>query len=100
MGHFQGDSCRRRKVALTGRNVANLEAARNDVKGIGGESDIFVADLHHEEEVDRLVSDVKSAFGDIDILVNNAGVFHLGGKHVAGLLWENTPRGVRRGLWG
>lgn len=79
------------KVALTGRNAANLEAAQNDIKGIGGDSEIFVADLLDERQVDKLVSDVKSDFGGIDILVNNAGVFHLGGKHVEGLLWE-IPR--------
>ncbi len=76
------------KVALTGRNAARLEEVQKEIKSIGGESEIFVADLLVNEQVDKLVSDVQTSFGDIDILVNNAGVFHIGGKHVSGLLWE------------
>ena len=80
------------KVALTGRNVANLQAAQDDIKSIGGESQVFVADLLDERQVDKLVSDVKAAFGHIDILVNNAGVFHINGRLVYGKnLWE-IPR--------
>ncbi len=77
------------KVALTGRNVANLETVHSDIKNMGGESEIFVADLVDERQVDKLVSEVKAAFGDIDILVNNAGAFHIEGRVLYGKnLWE------------
>ena len=80
------------KVALTGRNVARLETAHNEIKNAGGESKIFPADLLDEGQVDKLVSDVNAAYGDIDILVNNAGVFHIDGKSIYGKnLWE-IPR--------
>ena len=76
------------KVALTGRNVAKLEVLKDEISSIGGESEIFVADLLDEAQVDKLAADVQTSFGDIDILVNAAGVFHIGGKHVSGLLWD------------
>ena len=77
------------KVALTGRNVARLESAQREIQQAGGESNIFPADLLDEAQVDKLVSDVKTAYGDIDILVNNAGVFHIDGRAVYGKnLWE------------
>jgi 3-oxoacyl-[acyl-carrier protein] reductase len=77
------------KVALTGRNVGRLEAVHNEIKEAGGESTVFVADLLDEGQIDKLVADVKTAYGDIDILVNNAGVFHIDGKSVYGKnLWE------------
>ena len=76
------------RVALTGRNSDKLKAVQSEIASTGGNSQIFIADLLDDVQLDRLTADIKTQFGDIDILVNNAGVFHVGGKHVAGLAWE------------
>jgi NAD(P)-dependent dehydrogenase (short-subunit alcohol dehydrogenase family) len=58
------------EVIITGRNAERVEAAAKElgVKGLVGD----VSNLNH---IDKLVEDVKEAFGTIDILFVNAGIF-------------------------
>ena len=61
-------------VALNGRDAARLERAVGRI-GTTGSSDVagFTADVGRLAEVERLVGDVVSRFGQLDILVANAG---------------------------
>jgi len=55
-------------------NEANAIETLNAIKSAGGEAIIVKADVTKKSEVDSLIKEVISAYGDaIDILVNNAG---------------------------
>lgn len=54
------------------------EAAEEAVKKIhfqNGEAITFQADTTHPDDVQRLFTAVKSAFGQLDVLINNAGTY-------------------------
>ena len=51
----------------------SAEDLAQEIKGKGGEAHTGVADLSSEEEVKKLLAQVREMFGTLDILVNNAG---------------------------
>ncbi|MDI3257438.1 MAG: 2,4-dienoyl-CoA reductase [Kyrpidia sp.] len=61
-------------VVITGRNEERLNAAAQDLlsRTPGARVLAVPGDVRNPEQVDRLVSETKQAFGQIDILVNNA----------------------------
>jgi len=61
------------RVALAARSAAELESARAEIAGKGGDARAFPADLADPDAPRRLVGSVVQAFGGLDILVNNAG---------------------------
>ena len=46
-----------------------------EIKGKGGRAAAVQADMAKADDVERLFSDAKTAFGRLDIVVNNAGVY-------------------------
>ena len=61
-------------VAITARSLPGCsETAQAIGNATGRECQPFAADVTIEADVQRLVEEVESAFGQIDILVNNAG---------------------------
>jgi NAD(P)-dependent dehydrogenase (short-subunit alcohol dehydrogenase family) len=62
------------KVALVSRDREKLESVAAEVRAIGAEAAVFVADVAKESDVDRLPAEVKAALGGADILINNAGI--------------------------
>ena len=46
-----------------------------EIKGKGGRAVAVQADMAKADDVERLFSDAKTAFGRLDIVVNNAGVY-------------------------
>jgi 3-oxoacyl-[acyl-carrier protein] reductase len=62
-------------VTITGRNEADLSAARRAIEGAGPAAlETLKADVRRYADVDRAVSATVARFGGLDILVNNAGV--------------------------
>ncbi len=68
------------KMAQEGADVALVEWNRDtglqtqkEVESLGQRGLFFPVDVAKRPEVDRMVAEVISAFGQIDILVNNAG---------------------------
>jgi len=57
-------------VIITGRSLEKIEKAANEleVKGI-------VSDVTNLPQIDNLVNEVKTEFGNVDVLFVNAGVF-------------------------
>ncbi len=60
-------------VALVGRRVDKLEAARAEIEAAGGQASVHVCDIREEDLVRATVQAVLAAHGRIDGLVNNAG---------------------------
>ena len=61
------------KVALVGRNLAQLEAVADIIRP-ERETSVFRADVSVKAQVDQMVTQAVEAFGHLDILVNNAGI--------------------------
>ncbi|MSP42502.1 MAG: SDR family oxidoreductase [Alphaproteobacteria bacterium] len=61
-------------VAIVGRNQDKLEAAYENLKGIGQRILKVQADVSKEDDVKRMVQETVAAFGRVDILFNNAAV--------------------------
>lgn len=63
------------KIAL---NYSSSDKAAEEVaqtiRDAGGVVEIFKAQVHVEEEVNKMFSEIENKLGQIDILVNNAGI--------------------------
>ena len=92
-------------VALSGRDVATLETAAQDLRERGVRSLPLAGDATDRVAVVEAVARTEAELGPIDLLVANAGRFGSGG-----VLWESDPddwwrdvevnlRGVQLALW-
>jgi gluconate 5-dehydrogenase len=59
------------KVAITGRNITKLEAAK---LVLGDHCFIYVNDVTEKDTHEKLVETIEKEIGPIEILVNNAGI--------------------------
>ena len=62
------------KILGAGRTAATLEAVVAEIEAGKGEARMLVGDLSRAADVERVVDEVKDAYGRIDILVHAAGV--------------------------
>lgn len=63
------------RLALVGRDQAQLEETAREVQARGAGAELFRSDVSKEDEVARLEREVQARFGGrIQILVNNAGI--------------------------
>src|SRR5262245_54777494 len=62
------------KLALVSRNKEQLQAVATEARKLGGEAEVFVADVTSEGQVKQLERDVTAKFGQVQILINNAGI--------------------------
>jgi 3-oxoacyl-[acyl-carrier protein] reductase len=60
------------KVALCARDRAALDAAAQEIRGMGAECVVIVADLFKAEDCERVIDETVAAFGALDVLINNA----------------------------
>ena len=67
-------------LALTGRNLSNLENTRTQIheKGYQVKVELIQADLSKENDTKRVIEETVKLFGKIDILVNSAGTLTKG----------------------
>jgi short-subunit dehydrogenase len=65
-------------VAVTGRDVAQLDSVVAEIAAAGGRAHAFAADLACDPDIEQLVDDVERHLGPPDVLVNNAGMSTLG----------------------
>lgn len=63
------------KIALNyhGRHDA-AEATQSQVRAMGGECELFPADISHAEDAGAMIESVLAQMGRVDVLVNNAGI--------------------------
>ncbi|WP_312764992.1 SDR family NAD(P)-dependent oxidoreductase [Epilithonimonas sp.] len=57
------------KVIITGRNEARLQQAASQLKN----ASTIVSDVSNAEDVDNLVSQIKTEFPELNMVINNAG---------------------------
>ena len=62
------------RIALVSRDRSALDAASQELRGVGADVEIFRADVTSEQQVLQLEKEVLTWCGRIDILVNNAGI--------------------------
>ena len=62
------------RLALVSRNRAALDSVADEVRALGAEAEVFIADVTDEAQVQRLAEAVHARFGPVQILINNAGV--------------------------
>jgi len=67
------------KVCVVDRDHASAEETTQIILDEGGIAQTFIGDVSEEEEVKRLFSDARSAFGPIDVLHHNVGIGKVGG---------------------
>lgn len=60
-------------VAIAARRKERLDSLAQELQDIGVEAFAVQCDVKNEDDVIRMVAEVKEHFGRIDILVNNAG---------------------------
>jgi NAD(P)-dependent dehydrogenase (short-subunit alcohol dehydrogenase family) len=61
-------------IALVARDVDQLNGVKQELENLGGQAQVFPADLLEEEQVRTLEKNVMEAFGGLHILINNAGI--------------------------
>ena len=61
------------RVGIVGRDVARSEAAATQLRAVGGQVDVFIADVSSQDEVRRLADEALAAYPRLDVLVNNVG---------------------------
>jgi len=62
------------KIAFNCRDTKHLEKALEDYKAKGIEAHGYICDVTEEDQVQKMVADIKAELGPVDILVNNAGI--------------------------
>jgi NAD(P)-dependent dehydrogenase (short-subunit alcohol dehydrogenase family) len=63
------------QVAVTGKDLARLSAARSKIEGAGpAKVETLRADVRDYSEVDRAIAAAVARFGGLDFVINNAGV--------------------------
>ncbi len=73
------------KVALVARRIESLNEVAQEVRALGGEPLVLVADVTKSETVHKAVGDAIATFGGLDMVIANAGVG--GTKHAKEISW-------------
>ncbi|MDQ3799702.1 MAG: SDR family NAD(P)-dependent oxidoreductase [Acidobacteriota bacterium] len=66
------------RLAICARDGEELARAREELQAAGAEVFDVICDVRVQDEVNRMVEDVLTRFGQIDVLINNAGVIQVG----------------------
>ena len=61
-------------VVVSDRHIEPAEEVAEEIKALGGQAKVIIADIFNLEEVKQLVSKTLDNFKTIDILANNAGI--------------------------
>ena len=61
-------------VAVTGRNITNLEDTKSAIIAKGGKALALACDVSNKSSVESAFEKIRAELGAVDILVNNAGV--------------------------
>ena len=62
------------RIAFNDRNEEKLAEGIANYKKIGIDAKGYICDVTNEEQVTKMIEDIKKELGTVDILVNNAGI--------------------------
>jgi 3-oxoacyl-[acyl-carrier protein] reductase len=62
-------------MVVTRKDMDNLKETVRQIKALGGEADLFQADVAREKDTLSMAEATIKAFGRIDILLNNAAIY-------------------------
>jgi short-subunit dehydrogenase len=62
------------RIVLAARRAERLEEVAKEVRVLGGEAHVVLADVAKEADCKRMVEDTVAALGGLDLLVVNAGI--------------------------
>jgi NAD(P)-dependent dehydrogenase (short-subunit alcohol dehydrogenase family) len=85
------------RIAICARDEAELERARLDLVGRGGDVLAVPCDVTEQAQVNRMVDQVATHFGPIDVLINNAGIIDVGPVEVMTL--ADYDRAMKTHFW-
>ena len=71
------------RVVITGRKENAGHALKKEIEALGAQTEFFLADVRHENDVQALIEGTLARFGRLDIAVNNAGTEGVGGPLTA-----------------
>jgi NAD(P)-dependent dehydrogenase (short-subunit alcohol dehydrogenase family) len=66
------------RVAICARTESQLRAAEQELRNRGGEVLAICCDVRDRTQVEQMVDQVRSHWGDVDVLINNAGIIEVG----------------------
>ncbi|HEX8636562.1 MAG TPA: SDR family NAD(P)-dependent oxidoreductase [Pyrinomonadaceae bacterium] len=66
------------RLAICARDGEELALAKQELEDSGAEVFEAICDVRVKAEVEQLINDVCTRFGQIDVLINNAGVIQVG----------------------
>ena len=66
------------RIAICARDREELQRAKEDLESRGAEVFDAICDVREQSNVESMIADVHSRFGQIDILINDAGVIQVG----------------------
>jgi NAD(P)-dependent dehydrogenase (short-subunit alcohol dehydrogenase family) len=61
------------RVVTAGRKENAGHALKKEIDALGAETEFFLADVRHENDVQALIEGTLAKFGRLDVAVNNAG---------------------------
>jgi NAD(P)-dependent dehydrogenase (short-subunit alcohol dehydrogenase family) len=61
------------RVVISGRKENAGHALQKEIDALGAETEFFLADVRHENDVQALIEGTLLKFGRLDVAVNNAG---------------------------
>jgi len=83
-------ACEGLRVVLVARHEEQLQDLATRIRASGGEALVIVADLTNENDRQRILEQVRAAYGAVDVLVNNAGFgwYGFGDEMPWSLAWQ------------
>ena len=66
------------RVVISARTESQLRAAERELRDRGGAVLAIPCDVRDHDQVESLVEQVVSRWGDVDVLINNAGIIEVG----------------------
>jgi len=85
------------RLAICARNAEQLELARLDLVGHGAEVIALPADITDTNQVEALIKDVISHYGQLDVLINNAGIIQVGPHEAMDI--EDFEAAMKTNFW-
>jgi NAD(P)-dependent dehydrogenase (short-subunit alcohol dehydrogenase family) len=85
------------RIVICARDNDELERAHSDLISRGAQVLAITCDITDQHQVNTMIDDVETHFGEIDVLINNAGVIEVGPMEVMKL--EDYQEAMQTHFW-